>query len=41
MSEQKLVTMADAVNIDENPHEPWPIEPYCCSFHFPIKEERV
>lgn len=22
---------------DENPHEPWPIEPLCCSFHYPVE----
>lgn len=21
---------------DENPHAPWPIEPLCCSFHYPV-----
>lgn len=35
--EAALVTMADAVNTDENPHPEWPIEPLCCSFHFPMR----
>jgi len=34
------------INTDDNPHEidpatgkPWPIEPLCCSYHYPLKEE--
>lgn len=23
-------------NTDYNPHETWPIEPLCCSFHWPV-----
>jgi hypothetical protein len=32
-------TFEDAINRTKeliyNPHNPWPIEPLCCSFHFP------
>lgn len=32
------IGLSDAVNVETNPHEPWPIEPLCCGFHYP--EER-
>jgi hypothetical protein len=35
--EDRAVTMADAENTDDNPHPSSPIEPLCCSFHFPTK----
>jgi hypothetical protein len=33
----QMVTLADAVNTDDNPHAPWPIEPLCCSYHYPVQ----
>lgn len=30
--------MTEPRNTDVNPHQEWPIEPLCCSFHYPDNE---